>query len=1130
MPAIYALLVGINQYPGNPLQGCINDVKAVEQYLRTVCAGNKDLELSLKILTDESAEKPDRQNIINAFRFFEPAGKEDTCFFYYSGHGSFAQAPEVLESDNGFVQSFVCSDSRMPGGRDLMNKEMSFLIWQTMFHKPDTVFVAITDCCHSGTITKAFLDADSKVTDRMTPPKNATPDPVENYLGYAVTLDGVAAYETNAAGKLRSRQGKHIHLAASRDSQTSKELRIDGMVRGAFTHSLLKTLYNHGGNISYRELMDKTASLVGALVRDQQPGLNTNGGLPATERNNIFLSRQAAAFNPRYLLYKDAQYGWCIDGGTAHGIHKGDRVIINESLSSTVLATPRADCAQLFNKPGFAAITEPVYVQVVRQPQQLLPLSFDAAIDPTVKHLVATALENYQPDAFTLPAGQPGRFIIRSNARQEAMLSLPGSEAALFKPIPLHNSDDAATFLVQVDKLCNWTRLRELVQPPPSPGLYTIKLYQDTTGGNYDPATFEALTGPLSELHELLYKQYGEKWYQPAIRLSITNNGARPLWVTNAYLGFDYSINSGFFEPLEIAPGNTAWLQFVSRGMATDVIKMRIDQTFQELGYTAIYEYIKLFLSLQDPVKTDHLQQKGLSLTAAEDPKPTALERGVGPEEEEDTGYTWACETLGFHITKPASIQHIIPGQPTRLQSFTLAAHSSFEGKVTLHSSGHSSVAGSSKSFATAGNAAYNYNLQPFNLAAGLRSDNATDMLEFFGVRDAAVVTEAAPLTLQAQSLRDAGPVLPLGFDPETGLYYPLGFSNASGDIIITRLPAESAVNSDLTEKSLTGSIKIYFRKVLNNLLGLPYSYPRLAAATVTAQGIVRYQTDKTLLRQAVAKASHITLFVHGIIGDTEGMVQCINLADEHTGKTIAQNTDLVLTFDYENLNTQLEETAVLLKDALAEIGIGTGSGKMLTVVAHSMGGLVSRLFIEQHGGHQVVSRLIMLGTPNAGTPWADVRDLAEVLLTLALNGASLLQPWLLALAGVGKLAGGLQNTLKEMDSETGIYTRLNTGTYPGIPYFIVAGNTQLVGPAYQATDNAVQKLFRRLKSRAVYDLLDTALFKKPNDIAVTNTSITRFGQSNDWATSPQMLTVACDHLSYFGHPEAVSFVLNNLR
>jgi len=47
---------------------------------------------------------------------------------------------------------------------------------------------------------------------------------------------------------------------------------------------------------------------------------------------------------------------------------------------------------------------------------------------------------------------------------------------------------------------------------------------------------------------------------------------------------------------------------------------------------------------------------------------------------------------------------------------------------------------------------------------------------------------------------------------------------------------------------------------------------------------------------------------------------------------------DLVLTFDYENLHTTIEENARSLKLRLESVGLGANHGKKLHIVAHSMG------------------------------------------------------------------------------------------------------------------------------------------------------------------------------------------------
>jgi hypothetical protein len=47
-----ALLVGINSYPGNELQGCINDVTDMAEFLVSHCGFNEN---DIRLLTDSRA-------------------------------------------------------------------------------------------------------------------------------------------------------------------------------------------------------------------------------------------------------------------------------------------------------------------------------------------------------------------------------------------------------------------------------------------------------------------------------------------------------------------------------------------------------------------------------------------------------------------------------------------------------------------------------------------------------------------------------------------------------------------------------------------------------------------------------------------------------------------------------------------------------------------------------------------------------------------------------------------------------------------------------------------------------------------------------------------------------------------
>jgi triacylglycerol esterase/lipase EstA (alpha/beta hydrolase family) len=66
----------------------------------------------------------------------------------------------------------------------------------------------------------------------------------------------------------------------------------------------------------------------------------------------------------------------------------------------------------------------------------------------------------------------------------------------------------------------------------------------------------------------------------------------------------------------------------------------------------------------------------------------------------------------------------------------------------------------------------------------------------------------------------------------------------------------------------------------------------------------------------------------------------------------------MVSCFVVANLSTPLSKTAVKLKEQLAAAGLRENDGKRLAPLVHSLGGLVSRWFIEREGGNRIVDHL----------------------------------------------------------------------------------------------------------------------------------------------------------------------------
>ena len=182
------------------------------------------------------------------------------------------------------------------------------------------------------------------------------------------------------------------------------------------------------------------------------------------------------------------------------------------------------------------------------------------------------------------------------------------------------------------------------------------------------------------------------------------------------------------------------------------------------------------------------------------------------------------------------------------------------------------------------------------------------------------------------------------------------------------------------------------------------------------------------------------------------------------------------------------------------------------------MGGLVSRWFIEQEGGNQIVQHLVMLGTPNAGSPWPAVQDMAFALLGWGLNQIP-------EIVWPAKIVADLavkslefvedhDNALDQMQPDSDFLSVIANNPDPQVPYTIIAGDRSI--PVLQKKSSRLRRLMTKLFTLAINKVVDGLVFGgEPNDIAVHLASIKSV--RSDRSPQPIVLpNVACDHLTYF--------------
>lgn len=146
-----ALLIGIDAYQRDPritpLQGTLNDARAMERFLREQAGYRPE---NIRLLLNEEAT---RDGIIQSIEQWLIAGTRpgDRVLLHFSGHG--AQVPALRPGDL-HDQVLVAVDAYVDGRGNLRNfvrdKELGALLDRI----PDRKVTVVVDACHSGAITR----------------------------------------------------------------------------------------------------------------------------------------------------------------------------------------------------------------------------------------------------------------------------------------------------------------------------------------------------------------------------------------------------------------------------------------------------------------------------------------------------------------------------------------------------------------------------------------------------------------------------------------------------------------------------------------------------------------------------------------------------------------------------------------------------------------------------------------------------------------------------------------------------------------------------------------------------------------------------------------------------------------
>jgi pimeloyl-ACP methyl ester carboxylesterase len=181
-----------------------------------------------------------------------------------------------------------------------------------------------------------------------------------------------------------------------------------------------------------------------------------------------------------------------------------------------------------------------------------------------------------------------------------------------------------------------------------------------------------------------------------------------------------------------------------------------------------------------------------------------------------------------------------------------------------------------------------------------------------------------------------------------------------------------------------------------------------------------------------------LVVLVHGLDRDRVNWMPMVDLLNQE-GRQSA-------LFTYAS-DQPIADSARELGEKLADLRLRIPS-LSYDLICHSMGGLVAREYVEGQGYRGGVERLIMLGTPNRGTKWADYRWAleAEEHYDLWRHENDWSPTWMIT-DGLGEAGADLKPHSRFLEALNARPRR------DGVKYTIIAGNQH---PARRMTANCL--------------------------------------------------------------------------
>lgn len=418
---LHALLIGIDDYEGQPLSGCVNDIDCVQRFLLhklgvpPACISR--LEAPLTALDREPVPEPrlpTHANLTAALRRLASDAVQpgERVLVYYSGHGSYEKIPRA----ESYFEGLVPLDHGEAGL--LYDVELNQLLGAIARRSGD--LTVILDCCNSAGATRQVAPKEAELRVRFLAP-DKTARRAQRAATASARLDRLGLL--TAGG--RDPQDYTV-VAACRADEIAAECRFPpkvGPPRGLFSYTLFELLAELDpetlAELRWSDVWEELKSRVTAAQPGQRPLILG----PRARR--IF----GGPFRPQdagYAVSRAPDGGYKIAAGSLAGLGVGAQLAVygpepalfppldspaDHRARLGVLAVKEVQPAQAMAEPcpaGAAAFALPAAARgrlIKAGEPELLRVAVGAELDPQVRRLLE---KNASTTGFVLlPADHP---------------------------------------------------------------------------------------------------------------------------------------------------------------------------------------------------------------------------------------------------------------------------------------------------------------------------------------------------------------------------------------------------------------------------------------------------------------------------------------------------------------------------------------------------------------------------------------------------------------------------------------------------------------------------------------------------------------------------------------------------